>query len=223
MSRIHSPPCISDEAPREESMCVVTVPPLPPSRLSHSAARRTQKELDAAIATGWIGEGETQSVRVGSDGDRRQHIATRIRPRFRSTRGQPGCRATRMSASWRAVIPRQVSDFPPPPRISVRPAETAREDGLGPRFRGSRLRRTTCRSRSDFQDRSSRPECTTPKAARCLFFSFPVKAGGMRITQHKTPKEERETKPSKDVEESRPSSRWSRSRDHDSGVFSLRS
>ncbi|XP_011060925.1 PREDICTED: death-associated protein 1 [Acromyrmex echinatior] len=33
-----------------------------------------------------------------------------------------------------------------------------------------------------------------------------VKAGGMRITQHKTPKDERETKPSKDVEESRPSS-----------------
>ncbi|EZA61046.1 hypothetical protein DMN91_005403 [Ooceraea biroi] len=33
-----------------------------------------------------------------------------------------------------------------------------------------------------------------------------VKAGGMRITQHKTPKDERETKPSKDVEESKPSS-----------------
>ncbi|KAM0735005.1 Death-associated protein 1 [Formica fusca] len=33
-----------------------------------------------------------------------------------------------------------------------------------------------------------------------------VKAGGMRITQHKTPKDEREIKPSKDVEESRPSS-----------------
>ncbi|XP_012286324.1 death-associated protein 1 isoform X2 [Orussus abietinus] len=29
-----------------------------------------------------------------------------------------------------------------------------------------------------------------------------VKAGGMRITQHKTPKDERETKPSKDSEES---------------------
>jgi hypothetical protein len=29
----------------------------------------------------------------------------------------------------------------------------------------------------------------------------------MRITQHKTPKDERETKPSKDVEESKPSSR----------------
>ncbi|XP_032686556.1 death-associated protein 1 [Odontomachus brunneus] len=33
-----------------------------------------------------------------------------------------------------------------------------------------------------------------------------VKAGGMRITQHKTPKDERETKSNKDMEESRPSS-----------------
>jgi len=33
-----------------------------------------------------------------------------------------------------------------------------------------------------------------------------VKAGGMRITQHKLPKEEKEVKPSKDSEESKPSS-----------------
>ncbi|XP_008558817.1 death-associated protein 1 [Microplitis demolitor] len=33
-----------------------------------------------------------------------------------------------------------------------------------------------------------------------------VKAGGMRITQHKTPREEREAKPSKDSIESKPSS-----------------
>ncbi|XP_017878844.1 death-associated protein 1 [Ceratina calcarata] len=32
-----------------------------------------------------------------------------------------------------------------------------------------------------------------------------VKAGGMRITQHKTPKEERELKPIKDVDENKPS------------------
>ncbi|CAK9821026.1 Death-associated protein 1 [Anthophora plagiata] len=32
-----------------------------------------------------------------------------------------------------------------------------------------------------------------------------VKAGGMRITQHKSPKEEREMKPVKDVDESKPS------------------
>ena len=32
-----------------------------------------------------------------------------------------------------------------------------------------------------------------------------VKAGGMRITQHKNPKEERDTKPSKDSEEVKPS------------------
>lgn len=33
-----------------------------------------------------------------------------------------------------------------------------------------------------------------------------VKAGGMRIIQHKTPKEDREIKPIKDVDESKPSS-----------------
>ena len=33
-----------------------------------------------------------------------------------------------------------------------------------------------------------------------------VKAGGMRITQHKTPKEDREIKPVKDADESKPSS-----------------
>ncbi|XP_043580913.1 death-associated protein 1 isoform X1 [Bombus pyrosoma] len=33
-----------------------------------------------------------------------------------------------------------------------------------------------------------------------------VKAGGMRITQHKTPKEDREIKPIKDVDESKTSS-----------------
>ncbi|XP_033225535.1 death-associated protein 1 [Belonocnema kinseyi] len=32
-----------------------------------------------------------------------------------------------------------------------------------------------------------------------------VKAGGMRITQHKLPKEEREVKPSKDSDETKPS------------------
>ncbi|XP_063974538.1 death-associated protein 1 [Diachasmimorpha longicaudata] len=31
-----------------------------------------------------------------------------------------------------------------------------------------------------------------------------VKAGGMRITQHKVPKEDRETKPSKDSEDNKP-------------------
>lgn len=68
------------------------------------------------------------------------------------------------------------------------------------------LSKSTCRSPIRFQGRPfARAIFNAQFHATC--FSLSVKAGGMRITQHKTPKDERETKPSKDVEESRPSSR----------------
>lgn len=63
------------------------------------------------------------------------------------------------------------------------------------------LSRSTCR----FKNRSFARAISNVMLRHDLPFS--VKAGGMRITQHKTPKDERETKSSKDIEESKPSSR----------------